>query len=352
MRNTKIQWCDDTCNPVMGCEGCELWASQNQICRKIAELLAATLHIQTSGVSATVKATADLFADLPRKDLIANTVREIARQRGLPEKQAEEIIAEVKGTLLKCYAGNVTSIRQGWHSGYPATFEQPTCFPGRMAKAAAASDLHETERAEKPWLNGLPRLIFVSDMGDALSSTIPFEYLREEIISVAVSPNGLRHDWLWLTKRPRRMAEFSRWLSRRGVAWPNNLMAMTSVTSQRTLGRVEQLQRVNCRMRGLSVEPLWTPVTLPLEGIDWVIVGGESGKGAEPFHLEWASDIREQCQRAGVAFFLKQLGRRPSCNGVALELDNLHGGDWIEWPEDLRVREMPQAFRGEFAVAA
>jgi protein gp37 len=98
-------------------------------------------------------------------------------------------------------------------------------------------------------------------------------------------------------------------------------------------------------MRGLSVEPLWTPVTLPLEGIDWVICGGESGSSAEPFDLEWARDIREQCQQAGVAFFMKQLGRHPRESGMELQLRDAHGGEWDEWPADLRVREMPAALQ-------
>jgi hypothetical protein len=94
------------------------------------------------------------------------------------------------------------------------------------------------------------------------------------------------------------------------------------------------------------VEPLFEPVDLDLRGIDWVIAGGGSDVLAEPFHLEWAMNLREQCQKAGVAFFLKQLGRKPFYENRPLPLKDKHGGDWAEWPEPWRVREMPQALRG------
>lgn len=210
-----------------------------------------------------------------------------------------------------------------------------------MATAAAWSDLRGSLRADKPWLNGLPRLIFLSDMSDLLSAAITFEYIRDEVVANVTSEKGQRHVWLWLTKRPHRMAKFSEWLEVQGIAWPDNLVAMTSVTSQQTVGRVEQLKKVRCRHRGLSVEPLRSEVDLPLRGIDWVIVGGESGAGAAPFELEWARGIRRQCRQAGAAFFLKQLGSCPVRGNERVELNDGHGGDWAEWPQDMRVREMP-----------
>jgi protein gp37 len=285
--------------------------------------------------------------NIPKKDLIANGITKIVHATGhnITKAVLQSTIKGLKGRLLKCYAGSLTENRAGHVKGYPARFEEPEMFPGRTAAAAVWKDLQGTDRPEKPWLNGLPRLIFVSDMGDALCSSIPFEYLQREIVEVCTSPKGTHHIWLWLTKRPARMAQFSAWLRKRGIAWPDNLVAMTTVTSAKTLSRVAELRKVKCRLRGLSVEPLWSAVKLPLDGIQWVIIGGESGTGAEPFHLEWARDIREQCHRAGVAFFMKQLGRRPMEGDSELRLHNTHGGDWAEWPQDLRVRETPKAFR-------
>ena len=101
-------------------------------------------------------------------------------------------------------------------------------------------------------------------------------------------------------------------------------------------------------MRGLSLEPLWEPLAhkIDLTGIDWVIVGGESGANAnvELFPVEWAIELRDRCREEGVAFFLKQLGRRPSSCGKEFKLSHPHGGDWSEWAPALRVREMPELF--------
>ena len=275
-RNTPIQWCDDSVNPVMGCNGCELWTS----------------------------------------------------------------------TVNRCYAGNLHKLRRN-HKGFASQFEVPETFPGRMHDASKAKDLAETDRTEKPWLDGLPRLIFVSDMGDALSQSIEFEYLRDEIIQAAESEKGRRHRWLWLTKRPGRMATFSDWLSKRGEDWPTNLWAGTSVTSPDSDGRAKDLLSVgdDRTTRFLSVEPQLAAVdlTTSISKYDWVIQGGESsvrGK-ARPFHTEWAKELQEVCVEAGVPYFLKQLGSNPLRNGERLTLNDGHGGDWDEWPEHLRLRQMP-----------
>lgn len=178
-------------------------------------------------------------------------------------------------------------------------------------------------------------------MGDALSRAVPFEYLKKEIVQAVVSEKGCRHIRLWLTKRPARMAQFSDWLAARNISWPDNLVAMTSVTAANKIGRVSQLQRVRAKYRALSVEPLWTPVTLPLDGIEWVIVGGESRNFANPFQIEWARDIIQQCRQADVAPFVKQLGAAAFDGEHRLYLGDPHGGDWNEWAADLRVREFP-----------
>jgi len=154
----------------------------------------------------------------------------------------------------KCYAGLLGTNRAG-HKGYADQFEIPKCHPGRMADAARWGLPTAKEIETKPWLAGLPRLIFISDMGDALSGSISFDYLRQKIIENVTSSAGRRHIWLWVTKRPTRMAEFGAWLLEQGVAWPDNLVAMTTVTSQSKANRVDQLRKVPSRWKGLSVEP-------------------------------------------------------------------------------------------------
>ena len=110
-------------------------------------------------------------------------------------------------------------------------------------------------------------------------------------------------------------------------------------------GQVKYLGDIPAAVRGLSVEPLVEAVELDLEGIGWVIVGGESGPLSRPFDLSWARDIRAQCRLAGVPVFVKQLGGNPVEAGNALRLCDRYGGDWDEWPTDLHIWEVPQAFK-------
>jgi protein gp37 len=213
-----------------------------------------------------------------------------------------------------------------------------------MAQAAMELSLLGKTRKDKPWLNYLPRLIFVSDMADALSEEIDFDFLKAEIVDVVASNAGRRHIWLWLTKMPRRMAEFARWLkNEKGVGWPPNLVAMTTVTSKKTEIRAKQLLDVPAKIRGLSIEPLWEEVTIPVEGIDWCIVGGQSGPSSKPFDLAWVKSLERQCKASGTALFVKQLGAKPV--RLSGKLKDKHGGDWNEWPREFRIREAPAGFR-------
>ncbi len=274
-KNTKIQWCDDTVNPTLGCDGCELWNHQNKI----------------------------------------------------------------------CYAGSLTRRFGGSNPGFATVFEQVETAAGRMAAAAKWSDLRGTSRPNKPWLKKLPRLIFVSDMADALSKGIRLAYLHEEIIKNVTSDAGRRHQWLWLTKRPARMAKFSAWLERRDVQWPSNLWAGTSITTRKSTSRIKQLVNVgdDDTIRFLSVEPQWEQIDLRpwLPHLSWVIQGGQSGRGAKSFDIEWAMDLLEQCCDFDVPYFLKQLGSTVLWRDRMLELVDGHGGDWAEWPKKVRVRQLP-----------
>jgi protein gp37 len=250
-----------------------------------------------------------------------------------------------KTGVKTCYAG-VLHVRFGGNTtGYSPTFEQVTFYPGRMAEATRWKDLAGTMRKDKPWMNGLPRLVFVSDMSDALSGVVSFEFLETEVIRPVVSDEGRRHRWLWLTKRPERMAKLSADLKARSIDWPENLWVGTSITSQTTTSRIASLLRVGDErtIRFLSVEPQQENIDLRawLPRLDWIIQGGESGAGCRPFHVEWASDLISQCKDLGVAYFLKQLGSAVHREGRLLRFLDGHAGNWAEWPEHLRVRQMP-----------
>jgi protein gp37 len=210
-----------------------------------------------------------------------------------------------------------------------------------MAKAAAWSDLRGVDRPEKPWLNGLPRLIFVSDMSDALSAAIDFEFLKREIIDVCESEKGQRHQWLWLTKRPSRMLDFHLWLAQ---IWPENLWVGTSITTQKSASRLNYLTDIPARIRFVSIEPQWEPIDLTdwMHKIHWGIGGGQSGAEAKPYNLNWARQLILQFASFDIPYFQKQLGAGPvNAFDVAIKLKDSHGGEWSEWPNDLKVRQFP-----------
>jgi len=249
------------------------------------------------------------------------------------------------GKVRRCYAARLVERFGKSNPGLPRVFTELVTFPGRMAQAAAWPDLTGQTRRNKPWLDNQPRLIFVSDMSDALCDAFTFDYLQAEIVATAASELGQRHWWAWLTKRPARMAEFSAWLGQRGAAWPANLWAGTTITTQAVTSRLDSLLQVGSddTVHFVSVEPTWESVDLRpwLPRLAWVIHGGESGRGAQPFDVQWARHLLEQCRQFQVPYFLKQLGKCPADNGRALHLNDAKGGDWNEWEADLRVREMP-----------
>jgi len=282
-----------------------------------------------------------------------------------------------------CYAGNLHEGRlaKSIPKLYAPDFREVRLAPGRMMKAARWPDLRGQERPDKPWLNGLPRMIFVGDMGDFMSRKVPDEYVKREIIGAITSREGSRHFWLLLTKQIHRLFEFSLQLG----GLPDNCMAMTTITGQAVAGaRIADLTMVNCKWRGISAEPLWEEVVMPRETmgrccgcqtcqfqgwhqiakpkIDWVIVGGQSGSDPKTFYLDHARSMIAQCKAAGVDVFVKQLGAAASdeVNGVAgyalkvpqeaaplisLRLRDKKGGDINEWPPDLQIRQMPDVSR-------
>jgi len=146
-----------------------------------------------------------------------------------------------------------------------------------------------------------PQAIFVNSMSDLFHADVPLAYIRSVF---AVMAAAHWHRFQVLTKRADRVEELSGQLD-----WPANVWMGTSVEQNRYRHRIDQLRATGARVRFLSLEPLLGPLhDLDLAGINWVIVGGESGPHARPMNPEWATDLRDQCQRAGVPFFFKQWG--------------------------------------------
>jgi len=237
-----------------------------------------------------------------------------------------------------------------------------------------------------------PRRIFVCSQTDLFGEWWPDEWI-DAVFGVM---NAARHHTFQvLTKRPERMlawfkridaspcaipgmenecrvltcfnaaekhgaVDYSRWW---GSTWSlPNVHLGVSVENQATAdARIPLLLQTPAAVRWVSYEPALGPVdftriSTPTVawvdatrcGLDWVIVGGESGPGARPFDLAWARATIAQCRAAGVPVFVKQLGRDPieqtpdGVRGFAVMLHDKKGGDWTEWPEDIRVREFPR----------
>jgi protein gp37 len=333
----------------MGCNGCELYPTLAKVRAVLTGILttnnAPPGKLTEAIHSLTERGQQEVYLEI---ETIALELASIAEPDPNPRQSA--LIAEIEkrvSDLYSCYASQIHRYanRNGNHKGYAYPFEAPKLFAGRVEKIARMPSPTDEENLSKPWLRGFRRLIFVSDMGDALSHQVSFDFLLDEIIKPVSSLQGRRHIWQWVTKQPARMAAFSKWLANQGIEWPDNLVAMTSISGPSNLSRINQLEEVAAKYRGLSVEPLWDAVQLPLKNIHWVIVGGQSGSVIKPFRLEWAEQIRTDCERERVPCFLKQLGRNPTYKGAAVDLQDSHGGDWSEWPPVLKVRQLPAAWQ-------
>jgi protein gp37 len=170
-----------------------------------------------------------------------------------------------------------------------------------------------------------PRRIFVNSMSDLFHEAVPDDFIHQVF---EVMKRADWHVFQVLTKRSRRLAALAA-----GLSWAPNIWQGGSVENARYIWRVRDLQTVPAAVRFLSVEPLLGPIPdLPLTGIHWVIVGGESGGRRRPMAADWARQIRDQCRVAGVPFFFKQWGGRTSKSGGRL----LDGRTWDEIPSPSR----------------
>jgi protein gp37 len=173
-----------------------------------------------------------------------------------------------------------------------------------------------------------PRMIFVNSMSDLFHKAVPKDHIARVFDTMEQAD---RHIYQVLTKRSSLLQKFinERYKTR---AAPPHIWFGVSVENAQTTSRISHLQKANAGIRFLSVEPLIGPVgKLDLSGINWVIVGGESGPGARPMQTHWAIDVRNQCLHAKVAFFFKQWGGRSPKSGGRL----LEGKEWNEFPMKL-----------------
>lgn len=211
-----------------------------------------------------------------------------------------------------CYAiGVAHRAMQPAHEGLTIRTERGTDWTGEVRCLP--------ERLEQPLRWRKPRKVFVNSMSDLFHPSVPYRFIREVFNTMRccngqVTANGKRmpsHTFQVLTKRPQRMAQLAR---DRSLGFnperpPANVWLGTSIESDRYAFRANHLRATPAAVRFLSLEPLLGPLpSLDLTGIDWVIVGGESGPGARPMHPQWVRDIRDRCIDAGVPFLFKQWG--------------------------------------------
>lgn len=145
------------------------------------------------------------------------------------------------------------------------------------------------------------RVVFVNSMSDLFHEDIPLEFIQK--VFKVMNENG-QHTFQVLTKRAERLLELHEQLN-----WTHNIWMGVSVEDSRVMSRIDMLRQTNARTKFLSCEPLIGPLKdMNLQSIDWVIVGGESGRKARPMDEDWVLDIMDQCTVANVAFFFKQWG--------------------------------------------
>ena len=206
------------------------------------------------------------------------------------------------------------------------------CYAERMAKrlhamgqANYANGFNVTMHPhvlERPLKWKKPQMIFVNSMSDLFHDDVPLEFIQQIF---DVMTRASRHTFQILTKRSERLADLAPLLD-----WPENVWMGVTVENATCAGRIDDLRRVSASTRFLSLEPLLGPLpNLDLEGIDWVIVGGESGPGARPMAEAWATNLRDQCLHARVPFFFKQWGGKNKKKAGRI----LDGQTWDQMPE-------------------
>ena len=210
------------------------------------------------------------------------------------------------------------------------------CYAERLAKRLKAMNnprytkgfdvtLHEDlVRLPLTWKKS--RLIFVNSMSDLFHPEVPASFINRTFDTMH---EANWHQFQILTKRSERLLELSSSLD-----WPPNVWMGVSVERQDYTFRIDNLRKTGAAIKFLSLEPLLGPLTeLNLDGIDWAIVGGESGPGARPMNEQWVLDIKEQCQSADVPFFFKQWGGTNKKKAGRL----LQGRTWDGLPQNRQL---------------
>jgi protein gp37 len=235
--------------------------------------------------------------------------------------------SKVSPGCANCYAETLALTRLAGRPGYPG-------LPWTPENAAANVVLHP-DRLDLPLRWRKPRRVFVNSMSDLFHERVPDNFIRDVFLTMAMARE---HTFQILTKRPERMRDLLACNFTPGWApglfaddlWPlPNVWLGTSIENDRFVGRADALRETPAAVRFISAEPLLGPLpSLDLTGIDWLIVGGESGQHSRKMDPEWVRDLRDRASAANVAFFFKQWGgRTPKVGGRLLDERT-----WDEYP--------------------
>jgi protein gp37 len=261
--------------------------------------------------------------------------------------------SKVSPGCAHCYAEALALGRLAGKPGYPGLPWTP--------ENAVENVVLRPDRLDQPLRWRRPRMVFVNSMSDLFHELVPYEYIRKVFnvmrscdggVTVANGHRRPRHTFQVLTKRPERMRELavSRRLGFDPAAPPENVWLGTSIENRQFVDRADHLRATPAAVRFISAEPLLGPLVpgeerfnigyhrgdygwtekniLDLDGIDWLIVGGESGPDHRPIRLDWVRDLHRHARDAETAFFFKQWGgRTPKAGGRELD-----GRTWDEMP--------------------
>ncbi len=234
-----------------------------------------------------------------------------------------------------------TQISLGCAHCYAKTFaERFRGVPGHPYERGFEPQLR-LNRLDQPLRWKKPRTIFVNSMSDLFHEAVPDDYIHEVFEVMAAAD---QHRYQVLTKRAERLAQLAP-----ALPWPDHIWMGVSVENQRWTSRIAPLRGTPAAIKFLSCEPLLGPLELDLDGIDWVIAGGESGPGARPMHPDWVRAVRDQCLESGTPFFFKQWGahdRRGRQVGKKRAGRTLDGAAYNAIPDRAANRDHPFSHSG------
>jgi len=228
-----------------------------------------------------------------------------------------------------------TKISSGCKNCYAATLSKRLKAMGIKKYKREFEFTEHPDEVELPLKWKKPRKIFVNSMSDLFHEKAKMEFIGQ-CFSTMIKANW--HTYQVLTKRPTKMAEFSQlFYNYFGHEIPNHIWMGASIEDNDNVWRINELRKVKCDIRFISFEPLVDSVgRVDLEGIDWAIIGGESGYGFRPVKKEWIMEIIQQCKEQNVAVFFKQWGGvRPKSGGRTI-----NGKTYDEYPDLKKIEFM------------